>query len=122
MSIVQAARQLRAGSLSSVELTGAVLQRIAATEPAIHAYVAVMTDEALAATLTSADYGARVERGFRIEVEAFDWNCPQHITPRFTEAELTSVLGPIRERIDRLTGDNEALRARLSKLGEGTGS
>ena len=32
------------------------------------------------------------ERGFIIEVEAFDWNCPQHITPRFTEAEIESVM------------------------------
>jgi len=34
------------------------------------------------------DYRARVERGFVIHVEAFDWNCPQHITPRYSEAEL----------------------------------
>ncbi len=33
-------------------------------------------------------YRARVERGFIIQLEAFDWNCPQHITPRFTEAEF----------------------------------
>jgi predicted pyridoxine 5'-phosphate oxidase superfamily flavin-nucleotide-binding protein len=40
------------------------------------------------ALLEDADYPGRVERGFVIQVEAFDWNCPQHITPRFTEAEL----------------------------------
>jgi predicted pyridoxine 5'-phosphate oxidase superfamily flavin-nucleotide-binding protein len=34
------------------------------------------------------DYRARVDRGMLITVEAFDWNCPQHITPRFTEAEM----------------------------------
>ena len=33
-------------------------------------------------------YRAKVERGLVIAVEAFDWNCPQHITPRFTEAEI----------------------------------
>jgi predicted pyridoxine 5'-phosphate oxidase superfamily flavin-nucleotide-binding protein len=33
-------------------------------------------------------YPARVERGFIIRVEAFDWNCSQHITPRYTVAEL----------------------------------
>ena len=38
--------------------------------------------------LTPANYKARVERGFVITVEAFDWNCPQHITPRFTLAEI----------------------------------
>jgi predicted pyridoxine 5'-phosphate oxidase superfamily flavin-nucleotide-binding protein len=30
----------------------------------------------------------RVERGILIEVEAFDWNCPQHITQRFTLEQL----------------------------------
>ncbi len=34
------------------------------------------------------DYRARVERGIVIKVEAFDWNCPQHITPRYTAAEI----------------------------------
>ena len=28
------------------------------------------------------------ERMFTIRVEGFDWNCPQHITPRYTVAEL----------------------------------
>jgi hypothetical protein len=35
-------------------------------------------------------YRARVERAVLIAVEAFDWNCPQHITPRYTEAEFES--------------------------------
>jgi predicted pyridoxine 5'-phosphate oxidase superfamily flavin-nucleotide-binding protein len=34
------------------------------------------------------DYKARIERVALIEVVAFDWNCPQHITPRYTEAEF----------------------------------
>jgi predicted pyridoxine 5'-phosphate oxidase superfamily flavin-nucleotide-binding protein len=34
------------------------------------------------------DYKARVERVVVIDVEAFDWNCPQHITRRYTEAEF----------------------------------
>lgn len=38
--------------------------------------------------LTVADYRARVERAIVLTVQAFDWNCPQHITPRFTEAEI----------------------------------
>jgi predicted pyridoxine 5'-phosphate oxidase superfamily flavin-nucleotide-binding protein len=40
------------------------------------------------ARLEIPDYRARVERGVLIHVEAFDWNCPQHITPRYTLAEL----------------------------------
>lgn len=45
-------------------------------------------DPALAKRLTVPGYPARVERLVLIAVEAFDWNCPQHITPRFTLAEL----------------------------------
>jgi predicted pyridoxine 5'-phosphate oxidase superfamily flavin-nucleotide-binding protein len=33
-------------------------------------------------------YRGRVERGLLISIEAFDWNCPQHITPRFTAGEI----------------------------------
>ncbi len=33
-------------------------------------------------------YRARVERVATIDVVAYDWNCPQHITPRYTEAEF----------------------------------
>jgi aspartyl-tRNA(Asn)/glutamyl-tRNA(Gln) amidotransferase subunit A len=49
LTIAEAARRLRAGETSSVELTNAVLERIAATEPAIHAYVLVLEQQALAA-------------------------------------------------------------------------
>jgi len=42
----------------------------------------------LVAKVEDPDYRARIERVFVFRVEAFDWNCPQHITPRFTEAEL----------------------------------
>ena len=48
------------------------------------------------------DYPAQVERGFIIEVEAFDWNCPQHITPRFTEAEIQTQLAALQTENSRL--------------------
>lgn len=35
----------------------------------------------------------RIESVMKIHLEAFDWNCPQHITPRYTEAELAELLG-----------------------------
>ncbi len=34
------------------------------------------------------DYGATIERIFIFKVHAFDWNCPQHITPRYTKEEF----------------------------------
>lgn len=44
-------------------------------------------------------YRARVERGIIISVEAFDWNCPQHITPRFTENEIIEQVKPLHDEI-----------------------
>jgi predicted pyridoxine 5'-phosphate oxidase superfamily flavin-nucleotide-binding protein len=50
------------------------------------------------------------ERAVVIHVEAFDWNCQQHITPRFTEEEMGEMLGPIRRRIKELEAENKRLR------------
>ena len=49
-------------------------------------------DPALLAHLTVPGYRARPERSVVITVEAFDWNCPQHITPRFTREEFEAGL------------------------------
>jgi uncharacterized protein len=59
-------------------------------------------DPVLIAKLESADYRARVERGVIITVEAYDWNCPQHITPRFTEAEVNAVTQSLHDEIAQL--------------------
>lgn len=58
------------------------------------------------------------ERAVLIYVEGFDWNCPQHITPRFTEGELTRILEPIRQRLDALEAENKRLREAAAKLPE----
>lgn len=47
--------------------------------------------------LADGDYRAKVERGLVFDVEAFDWNCPQHITPRFSERELQGLMMAQRE-------------------------
>jgi ferredoxin-NADP reductase/predicted pyridoxine 5'-phosphate oxidase superfamily flavin-nucleotide-binding protein len=64
--------------------------------------------------LIDEDYTVQVERGFIIDVEAFDWNCPQHITPRFSEAEIESLVSGLREENRKLKAaqpltNNEAL-------------
>ena len=46
--------------------------------------------------------GARVERIGEIEVLSFDWNCPQHITPRFTAEEVACVVEPLQREIAQL--------------------
>jgi predicted pyridoxine 5'-phosphate oxidase superfamily flavin-nucleotide-binding protein len=48
-------------------------------------------DPALAARLAVPGYPARVERVVLITVESYDWNCHQHITPRYTEAEFAAL-------------------------------
>ncbi len=51
------------------------------------------------------------ERAVLIHVEAFDWNCQQHITPRYTQEEIAEVLAPLRRRLDTLEAENKRLRA-----------
>jgi uncharacterized protein len=53
---------------------------------------------------------SRAERALLIHVEAFDWNCPQHITPRFTQEELATVLEPLQRRLQYLQAENKRLR------------
>jgi uncharacterized protein len=61
------------------------------------------SDEAgLLEQLQYPEYRARVERGMVITVEGFDWNCPQHITPRFTQAQVLTMIAPLKERIAEL--------------------
>jgi predicted pyridoxine 5'-phosphate oxidase superfamily flavin-nucleotide-binding protein len=55
-------------------------------------------------------YAARIERVAVIEVAAFDWNCPQHITPRFTEAEVSAAVRPLRERVAALEAELARVR------------
>jgi hypothetical protein len=76
----------------------------------------------LAAKLTLPDYKAKVERGLIIHLAAFDWNCPQHIIPRFSEAELAPALAPLRARLEALEVENQALRAELAASRQPLGS
>ncbi|WP_372879379.1 MULTISPECIES: pyridoxamine 5'-phosphate oxidase family protein [Spongiibacteraceae] len=45
-------------------------------------------DGARLQALLDPNYRARIERGVLIHIAAFDWNCPQHITPRYTDADI----------------------------------
>ena len=61
-------------------------------------------------------YKAVVERVFVIHVEAFDWNCPQHITPRYTAEEIREGVGVVEEEVRSLKQENEALRKELAEM------
>lgn len=68
----------------------------------------------LAARVLLPDYKAKPERIIVLHLQAFDWNCQQHITERFSAAELAPALAPLRQRLDVLEGENKLLRERLA--------
>lgn len=61
-------------------------------------------DPALVESLQVAGYAVKAERAIVIAVQAFDWNCPQHITPRFTEAEVRDMTAPLIAELAALRG------------------
>ena len=76
----------------------------------------VEDDPEIAAALAEPSYDAKVERAVIVHVEAFDWNCPQHITPRFTAAEIEPAVAALRSEVEALRAENDALRrARQSR-------
>jgi len=60
------------------------------------------THSELVARFAERDVQGIVERVFLIDVVAFDWNCPKHITPRYTAAEVELAVAPLRQRIAEL--------------------
>lgn len=56
-----------------------------------------------------------IERVFVIHVEAYDWNCPQHITPRYTAEEIREGMQDVEKRIAALEQENETLRKQLTQ-------
>jgi len=72
----------------------------------------VENDPALLTRLADPGYRARPERAILFMVEAWDVNCTQHITARFTESEIVDATVVLRERIAALEAENARLRAR----------
>jgi predicted pyridoxine 5'-phosphate oxidase superfamily flavin-nucleotide-binding protein len=66
-------------------------------------------DAELVAQLAVPGYQAKVERGIIMTIVAVDWNCPQHITQRYTKAEVESLIVPLLDEI-------QMLKAQLSSV------
>jgi len=77
------------------------------------------SDKETISQLEIANYGAQVERGFIIEVEAYDWNCPQHITPRFSESEVQEIVEPLQAENRRLKATSGAMTSAQPVIGSG---
>ena len=73
----------------------------------------VGADDGLAARLAVPGYEATVERAVVVRVAGFDWNCPQHITPRFTLEEIEHAVTPLRERVAELEAKLASCEAKL---------
>ncbi|MDQ0995234.1 putative pyridoxine 5'-phosphate oxidase superfamily flavin-nucleotide-binding protein [Phyllobacterium ifriqiyense] len=75
--------------------------------------LALDADPVLTEAITDSAYGAKAERIFRLKLEAFDWNCPQHIVPRYTEAEFLAASRHLLDKVAQLEQENASLRERL---------
>ena len=53
----------------------------------------------LLAQVAPANYRARIERLFLFHLQAFDWNCPQHITPRYSAQQVAEYSQNLQQRI-----------------------
>jgi len=54
-------------------------------------------DAVILEQLQDQDYSAKVERAIIFEIEGWDWNCPQHIPIRYSQAEVESMQARISE-------------------------
>lgn len=80
-----------------------------------HAHsIELADDPALVTSLMPVGYRAVPERAFLIDVLGWEWNCSQHITPRFTEAEISAAIQPMAAELNQLRAENAALHAQLS--------
>lgn len=62
-------------------------------------------DSAIARSFASVAPGGVVERYVLIRVVGHDWNCPRHITPRYTEAEVDEYVASLKKRIAELEAE-----------------
>lgn len=77
--------------------------------------VELADDPELVASLMPTGYRAVPERAFLIDVIGWEWNCSQHITPRFTEAEIAAAIQPMAAELNHLRAEIAALRAAKEK-------
>ena len=74
----------------------------------------VENDPALIEKLFDKGYRARPQRVILFTIEAWDINCSQHITPRFTQDEVIGATEVLQQRMAKLEAENEELRAKLA--------
>jgi uncharacterized protein len=74
--------------------------------------VELQEDSSLYDFLSPNDYQFKPEKMMIFKIKAYDWNCPQHINPKYTLEEVRELLEPQRQYINRLEEEIKALKAK----------
>ena len=77
--------------------------------------VELKDDPSLYNLLDLDEYKFRPERMMVLDIEAYDWNCPQHITPRYTAEEIELAFAPQKEYVLKLEAELKALKLKLKE-------
>lgn len=79
--------------------------------------VELKDDPALYQRLDLPDYTFKPERMITLDIEAYDWNCPQHIIPRYTIEEIEDAFATQVNQITEMENEIEKLKATLHEHG-----
>jgi len=71
-------------------------------------------DEELYTLLDLKEYKFKAERMIVLHIDAYDWNCPQHITPRYTLEEIEEAFNSQENYIKELEAEIEILKSRTN--------
>jgi len=77
--------------------------------------VELKDDPSLYELLDLEDYKFKPERMMVFHIEAYDWNCPQHITARYTAEEIEEAFAGQREQLDKLQAELKVLKQKLKE-------
>lgn len=70
-----------------------------------------LTEDAdLSEKLALPNYRAKVEHALIFSIAAFEWNCPAHITPRYSEAQIAPGIRDLHDQIALLEAEVKRLR------------
>ena len=62
--------------------------------------------------LADPSYNAKIERAAVIHVTGLEWNCPQHITPKYTMDEVKLMIRPLYKHIESLERELKKYKGR----------
>jgi predicted pyridoxine 5'-phosphate oxidase superfamily flavin-nucleotide-binding protein len=79
--------------------------------------VELKDNQALYNTLDLQEYKFKPERMMVFNIEAYDWNCPQHITPRYTIEEIEKAFSGQRKLVEELQAEIKALKKKIKEQG-----